>query len=215
MKNILLGIAAVHLGVAALPAATLFNFNVNPLTTTTGDPSPTTVAIDYAEWVTEDGNGDPLAVPFFGVDASAGPVTASNPLFSGYGNPIDGNALDGILSPIMFSFAHPLDITDFRAVLDDSPLGTPAAFGTSIEFFDSMNGLLGSIGIDQEISLFSAADAGPFTGVSKIVFASGAFYDNVEFTAVSAIPEPGSVVALGCVLASGLMLRSRRNLTKV
>jgi hypothetical protein len=40
-----------------------------------------------------------------------------------------------------------------------------------------------------------------------------AFYvDNVGITA---IPEPGSVLGLGCVLASGLMLRSRRKTNRL
>ena len=212
MKNILLGIAVAHLGVATLPAATLFTFNASPLTATTGDPLPTTVAIDYAQLVTEDDNGDPLAFPYFDVDPSAGQVTASNPQLAGYGNPIDGNALDAIQSPVMFTFGQPLNITGFQAVLDDSPLGTSAAFGTYIEFFDNVNARIGSIPIDQEVAKFDAVGAGPFNGVTKIVLSSGAFYDNVEFAGVSAIPEPGNVAVIGCVLVSGLMLRSRRNL---
>lgn len=40
-------------------------------------------------------------------------------------------------------------------------------------------------------------------------------FDNITFGSsvpeVNPIPEPGSVVALGCVLASGLLLRSRRS----
>jgi hypothetical protein len=214
MKNILLGIAVAHLGVATLPAATLFNFNGSSLTSTTGDPLPTTVAIDYAYLVDKDSNGDSLAVPFFDVDASAGPVTASSPLLAGYGPDIDGDALDGILSPIMFTFAHPLDITGFRAMLDDSTLGNLPGLGTSIEFYTSFGALIGSIGINQDIASFEAIGAGPFNGVSKMVLPSGAFYDNVEFTGVSSIPEPGSLVAVGCFLSTGLFLRSRRNLKK-
>jgi hypothetical protein len=211
MKHILLGIAAAHLGVATLPAATLFTFNADPLTATTGTPLPTTVAIDYAEWVTEDGNGDPLPVPYFGVDLSAGPVMASNPLDSGYGDPIDGNALDGILSPVMFTFGQPLNIKGFMAILDDSPFGTPNGFGAAIEFYDSMDALIASISVNQEMPLFNATEPGAIFGVSKIVLPSGAFYDNVGFTA---IPEPSSMVAVGCILSSGLLLRNRRNLTK-
>lgn len=214
MKSILLGIASAHLGVAALPAATLFTFDASPLTTTTGDPLPTTVAIDYAYLVTEDSNGDPLAFPYFDVDPTAPPVTASNPLDSGYGNPIDGDALDGILSPVMFTFGQPLDITGFRAVLDNSILGNLPGFGTAIEFYTSFGDLIGSIGINQQTASFEAIGAGPFNGVSKMVLPSGAFYDNVEFNGVSSIPEPGSLVAVGCFLSSGLFLRSRRNLKK-
>jgi hypothetical protein len=213
MKNILLGIAVAHLGVATLPAATLFNFNGSSLTSTTGDPLPTTVAIDYAYLVDKDSNGDSLAVPFFDVDLTAPLVTASDPEPVGYG-PADGDALDGLLSPIMFTFAHPLDITGFRAMLDDSTLGNLPGLGTSIEFYTSFGALIGSIGINQDIASFEAIGAGPFNGVSKMVLPSGAFYDNVEFTGVSSIPEPGSLVAVGCFLSTGLFLRSRRNLKK-
>jgi hypothetical protein len=38
------------------------------------------------------------------------------------------------------------------------------------------------------------------------------YVDNVGITA---IPEPGSVLGLGCVLASGLMLRSRRKTNRL
>jgi hypothetical protein len=207
MKNTFLALMLAPLCGALAPAATLFNFNASPLNTTTGDPLPTTVAIDYAELVTEDEFGDPLVTPYFDVDATAGPVTASNPLLAGYGNPIDGDAMDALLSPVMFSFGVPLDITGFSAVLDDSTFGTPAFFGTAIEFYNSADGLIGSIPIDQGVALLNATDAGPFTGVSKIVFSSGAFYDNVQFTGV--IPEPSSMV-LGSLGALGLMLRRRR-----
>lgn len=214
MKSILLGIAVAHLGVATLSAATLFTFDASSLTTTTGDLLPTTVAINYAYLVDKDANGDPLAVPYFDVDPTAPLVTASSPLLAGYGPDIDGDALDGVLSPIMFTFAHPLDITGFRAMLDDSTYGTPAGFGTAIEFYTSFGALIGSIGIDQATASFEAIGAGPFNGVSKMVLPSGAFYDNVEFNGVSSIPEPGSLVAVGCFLSAGLFLRSRRNLTK-
>lgn len=39
---------------------------------------------------------------------------------------------------------------------------------------------------------------------------SGTRIDNVAITGISAIPEPASLLALGCVLGSGLMLRNRR-----
>ena len=39
---------------------------------------------------------------------------------------------------------------------------------------------------------------------------SGVQIDNVAIAGISAIPEPASLLALGCVLGSGLMLRNRR-----
>lgn len=38
---------------------------------------------------------------------------------------------------------------------------------------------------------------------------------NVDNVGITAIPEPGSVLGLGCVLASGLMLRSRRKTNRL
>lgn len=207
MKNTLLAIVLTNMGVSALQAASLFTFNTSPLSATKGDSLPTSVALNYAELFSFDEFGDSLVTPYFDVDTTAGPVTASNPLLAGYGNPISGDALYGLDSPIMFTFAQPLDISGFSAVLDDSTLGTPSAFGTAIEFYNSANALVGSIAIDQEVPLFNATGAGPYVGVSKIVFSSGALYDNVQFTGV--IPEPSSMV-LGALGAIGLLLRRRR-----
>lgn len=208
MKKTLLTLALVNLIAPALQAATLFTFNSSPLTTTTGDPLGTTVAIDYATFVTEDEFGEPLTTPYFGVDTTAPLVTASNPLTAGYGNPIDGDALDALFSPVLFTFGTPLDISGFSATLDNSDLGTLPAFGTSIEFYDSAEALIASIAIDQTIPLFNAIGTGTYTGVSKILFTSGAFYDNVEF--ISVVPEPSSSVALGVIGVFGLTMFRRR-----
>ncbi|NQX01842.1 PEP-CTERM sorting domain-containing protein [bacterium] len=205
MKKTLFTFALVTLIAPALQAATLFNFNTSQLDDTTGDPLPTSVAIAYASLVTEDEFGDPLANPYFDVDATAPAVTASNPLLAGYGNPIDGNAIDGIASPIMLTFAGSISITDFSAVLDDSTLGTPAFFGTAIEFYNSSDVLIGSIAVDQGVAKFDAIGSGPYNGVKKIVFASGAFYDNVQLTVV---PEPSAALLGGLGLLA--LFRRRR-----
>lgn len=208
MKKTLFTFALVTLIAPALQAATLFKFNTSQLDATTGDPLPTTVAIDYAAFFDEDEFGDPLPVPFFGVDTTAPLVTASNPLTAGYGNPIDGNALDALFSPVLFTFGVPLNISGFSATLDNSAFGTLPGFGTSIEFYDSAEALIASIAIDQTVPLFNATGTGTYSGVSKILFSSGAFYDNVGF--VSVIPEPSSSVALGLIGVIGMTMFRRR-----
>lgn len=206
MKKTLLALTLVSLVAPTLEAASLFRFNISPLNTVTNDALPTSLAINYAELITVDTNGDPVT-PYYAVDSGAGAVTASDPNLSGYGAAIDGDALDGLASPVMFTFGQPLDITGFSAALDDSTFGLTSFGATPIEFYDGLNVLVGTITVDQNIALFNATGAGPYTAVKTIVFSSGAFYDNVEFTAV--VPEPSAMV-LGALGALGLVVRRRR-----
>lgn len=94
-------------------------------------------------------------------------------------------------------------------VLNGDGLTTLGVFGSlpntggdanlvSADFADLSQSLVGlNLGIGQTIQF-------------NFVSSSTAFIDNIAITAISAIPEPASLMALGCVLGSGLLLRNRR-----
>lgn len=201
-------LALAALGAAAsLQGMSLFTFDGSLLTDVSGDALPVAVSIDYAMFVTEDEFGEPLDTPYYGVDLDAGPVVAGNPFDSGLGDPIDGNALNAELSPVLFTFAGPVTISDFSATLDNSEFGTPPFFGTAIEFYGMDNTLIGSIAIDQTIAGFVALGTEPFEGVKSILFSSGAFYDNISMTVV---PEPSTAALLAGAAMLGLAALRRR-----
>ena len=84
--------------------------------------------------------------------------------------------------------------------------GNPA-FGTNVLFYDAADALLGFIALDQTVSGFNISDdSSVFSNVSKVILPSGAFYDNVSFTAT--IPEPTSA-ALACLGTLALFKRRR------
>ena len=82
----------------------------------------------------------------------------------------------------------------------DAPVTVGSSTGTAPNFKSSVFDLLTfnvSLMANQTINFI-------FTSTS------GVQIDNVAIAGISAIPEPASLLALGCVLGSGLMLRNRR-----
>ncbi len=198
MKPLLTKIAFMVAMAPYLNAATTFDFDGSSPITTTGTALTSSVIMTNAYWETLDDNGDPLAVPGFRQDTLA-PVVTGDPSVAGYGSAISGNALDGVGSPLMFTFDAPLDIRNFSVFLDNSSFGNipqvggNPAFGTNVLFYDAADTLIGFIPVDQTVSGFSVADLGTFNNVSKVILPSGAFYDNLSFNA-QAIPEPTSAL---------------------
>ena len=92
--------------------------------------------------------------------------------------------------------------------------------GTSIEAYDTLGNSLGIVSNNSTgIEFFGLADSSGASVIQGISFyitgnePAGFAIDNLTFGArdqVSIIPEPGSLVGLGCVLATGLGFRSRR-----
>lgn len=193
--------------------ATTFDFDGATPATTVGSALPTAVFLQNAYWETLDDNGDPLAVPGFRADTSSPAVLVGDPNIAGYGSAISGNALDATNGPVMFTFASALNLSSFGVKLDNSSFGNipqtggNPAFGTNILFYDSADTLLGFIAVDQTVSGFTVADLGTFNNVSKVVLPSGAFYDNVSFTA-AAVPEPAAAL-LGSLGMLALLKRRR------
>ncbi len=211
MKNSLILLAVAACLTASANAASIVNFSF------TSDATPVitnsalvgTLSVAYAYRETVDDNGDPLALPSFRPDLTAGAIVVGDPSGRNYGAPIAGNALDAVDAPVLLSFSTPQDIGSFGVFLDNSTYGT--LFGTAVEFYDASDHLIGSISVDQTFSGFSVADTATYANISKILLPSGAFYDNLKFTAsASAVPEPGRVSLLGFGLAAAVLRRRRK-----
>ncbi len=82
-----------------------------------------------------------------------------------------------------------------------TPLAQALTAGAYLDFSDFSFNLL-------SIPLFNAGQTISFIFTSS----NSARIDNVAITGLSAIPEPASLIALGCVLGSGLMIRRRQQL---
>ena len=196
-------------------AATSFGFDSATPAATSGTPLATAVVLQNAYWETQDENGDPLAVPGFRADPVSPAVVVGDPAASGYGAAISGNALNALDGPVMFTFASALNLGSFGVQLDNSTFGNipvtggNPAFGTNILFYDAADTLIGYLAVDQTVAGFTVADNGTFNNVSKIILPSGAFYDNVTFSA-TAVPEP-SCLLLGFTGMLGLAARRRRH----
>ncbi|MDB6079698.1 MAG: uncharacterized protein JWO82_3445 [Akkermansiaceae bacterium] len=205
MKSLLTALAALTVLAPLVQGATTFDFDGSDVATTTGTALGTTVTVQGAYWETLDDNGDPLATPGFRPDVTA-TVTAADPNVFGYGPAISGKAIDGTNGPLLFNFTVAQTISNFGITLDNSTFGNipttggDPAFGTNILFYDAADNLIGFIPVDQTVSGFTVNDASTFANVSKIVLPSGAYYDNMNFTAV---PEPAALAlaGLGTLLA--------------
>ena len=192
---------------------TTFTFDGATPATTSGTALPAGVTLVNAYYETVDANGDPLTTNGFRADPVTPTVMVGDPGPAGYGAAIAGNALDGSQGPIMFTFASALNLSNFGVFLDNSTLGNipvtggDPAGGTNILFYDSMDTLIGFIPVDERVSGFTVANGSTFNNISKFILPSGAFYDNMSFTA-AAVPEPTSA-ALACLGAFALFKRRR------
>jgi len=162
-------------------------------------PSKDTDGIDIPG--TEHWQIDPIS------DASY-PVTIENPLdYPDRGAAPSGDfALQALWQPVILSFDQTLDLTNFSVTLDNDTYGMS---NLTIDFVSGAT-IVGQIAIDQTTPGFIAT-LGSISGVTGIVLASGAFYDNLSFTAtVSAVPEPSTYAALIGVAGLGWGIWRRR-----
>ena len=207
MKRILPTIALAIFCSGAQAATVLnYSFSTDATPAVTGSSLVGSVSTAYAYLETVDGNGDPLPLPSFRPDLTAGPIVVGDPSAVGWGAAISGNALDARDHGVLLSFTSAQDVSAFSIVLDNSSFGT--LFGTEVQFYSATDTLIGSITVDQTSPGFTVNDTTLFAGVSKILLPSGAFYDNLSITA-SPAPEPGRAMLLGVGLV-GAILRRRR-----
>jgi len=150
-----------------------------------------------------DGFGDPIpgSERWMPDPAPATPaVVVEDPSTYAYGPaPSVANALNALWQPVLMQFANPVRLDAFSVTLDNSTYGNLSL--VSLLFLDAAGTVLKSMDIDQTIPGLTVAE-GPVSGaVSSVLLPSGAFYDDIGFTAV---PEP----ATWTLLAGGLLLLS-------
>jgi hypothetical protein len=219
MNANLLKIAALTVAVsAAFPtAAQAFVIDFDGDSVAPGSPAtaaapigvsflPAVFDVDY------DSFGDPIpGTEAWRVDSQQDPETVKVevPLLAGWGiAPSGSNALDARLQPTLMRFSSPMIIESFSVTLDNSPLSsgnfTPGA--NDLLFLDIDGAVLDSIAVDQTMLGFVATWNGSLSGVSSILLSSGAFYDDINVTAV---PVPAAIWLFGTTVA-GLAAARRR-----
>lgn len=151
---------------------------------------------------------DGIEIPGTGhwvIDPAAPDVLAQNPALFSYGAaPSPGNALNAKDQAVLLLFGVPIDVTQFHAVLDNSPLGNLGS--QNVEFYDAADTLLFSTAIDETMPGYVINTETFIPNVSKIVLPNNAFYDNV-----TVVPEPGAAVTLLGGLGLFISLRRRRS----
>lgn len=193
------GTTLALLGSAHAAVPFTLNFDNQPAGSDANPFAPAGLSIAYGVFVPDfDAFGDPiLGTEHWEPDPTAPPVSVDNPNTFGRGSaPSPANALNALLQPVLFSFSSPVTIDNFRTVLDNDPFGDSAA---TIDFFGATRNLLRSVPANQTQPGL-VVNSGPIPGgVSTIVLAGGAFYDNI-----AAVPEPGTI-GFGLALAAACL----------
>lgn len=200
-------VAGFALGSAAANAATIDFDDLTSGADANTDATAAANGISFsgAELVQDvNADGDPLGT--FTWTATSDPVFAVNSAAAGWGTaPSASNALDARFNAVMISLSSPGSIF-FSATLDNSTLNggnfTPGE--NDILFLDSSSSIIYRLFADQLAPGYVASAS--VNGVSRIVLASGALYDNVT---VSSVPLPAGVWLLLSGMG-GLAVRSRR-----
>jgi hypothetical protein len=66
------------------------------------------------------------------------------------------------------------------------------------------------VGLSKATYGINGADPFNAIGVRADGLALNSYLDNITLSTLTAVPEPGSLLALGCLVGSGLALRRRR-----
>lgn len=212
-----LKIAALCLGLVAamvqpVSAATTIDFDSVAAGSTANSAAPAGISFVEAEFSTEtDEFGDEIpGSEKWRVAADGTDVLARNPdTFDGgfYGPAPSGpNALDARWAPVLVQFADGIDLAGFSVTLDNSGFGNlvPA----DLLFLDATGLILATLVADQTVPGYVASWSGALYGVSGILLPSGAYYDNISYSAVP-IP-PAAVLMFSALSALGFSARRKR-----
>ncbi len=143
------------------------------------------------------------------IDTTAPAVTVANGATLG-GAYATVNGLDAIQQTVLMHLGGIFDVSSFSvnaSSYDGESFG--GLYGSKLDFLDVNGFSLGSIAYSVTGNIFSAALATPLQGVTDVVLAGGAVYNNISFN-VAAVPVPGAVWLFGSALM-GFMGVSRRN----
>ena len=196
----------------ALHAANVIDFDSVPSGSEANSAAPAGVSFYNAHLaLDQDSSGADIAgSEKWQVDAANPSLDVSDPSYRGYGKAPSGvNALNAVDQPVLMLLAQPINLGYFSVTLDNSTRGN---LGDSPIQFYSRNGnvdtLVGSLSADQSISGYSAVTYDPLASVDRILFPSGAYYDNIS---LAAVPEPAtSGVVLGIAAAAGAFWLRRK-----
>ena len=153
---------------------------------------------------------NPLGVTFTGESAFSKDIQATTDGGAFASNALDATngVVDILLDPA--TFAYGLDSFQVNSLAD------PAGFGstnTAFNFYDANGGLVYSLSqFDQTQT--QLVTVGNLKDVQKIVLPADAYYDDFSFKPGSApVPETGTAVSFGVLLALGGLIVLRRKRT--
>ncbi len=169
-----------------------------------------------AALVSSTGSATAVKLSFFAAEGNAIPGTGTLPIFrSGVFNNT-ANPIDFVLSGLASNKLY-----DFYAIgsgtMSNSPSGTyNATFhvtGATVSAPKSTTNNPGSFSAYNSSNAVLFSSVAPTAGGLLTVTLQGGVYagfSGFQLVDVSPIPEPGSLLALGCLVGSGAFLRSRR-----
>lgn len=118
-------------------------------------------------------------------------------------------ALGNLLFDFTNDFTYPTKYQIRYSLNGGSPV-TALAYGPTNNTGGTSGSSLSNNWTDVAVSLIGVMLQSGQSIVFYFDTTNGGAIDNVAVTGINAVPEPASLVALGCVLGSGLMLRNRR-----
>lgn len=137
------------------------------------------------------------------------PVTVVNGANLG-GAYAHSNGLDATNQSVMMHLGGIFNVASFSlnaSSFDGQSFG--GLYNPTLDFLDINGNAVGSIAYTPSNGIFSSSLSTPFQGVTDVLLAGGAVYDNVSFS-VSAVPVPGAVWLFGSALAGIVGLRRRK-----
>ena len=143
------------------------------------------------------------------IDSTAPSVSVVNGTSLG-GVYAQSNGLDARDQSVMMHLGGIFNVAAFSlnaSSFDGQSFG--GIFSPTLDFLDINGNFVKSVAYTVSSGIFSASLSAPILGVTDVLLAGGAVYNNISFN-VAAVPVPGAVWLFGSALM-GLMGFSRRN----
>jgi hypothetical protein len=145
------------------------------------------------------------------IDSTAPPVSVVNGTSLG-GVYVQSNGLDARDQSVIMHLGGIFNVAAFSlnaSSFDGQSFG--GLFSPTLDFLDINGNFVGSVGYTLSSGIFSASLSAPILGVTDVLFAGGAVYNNISFD-VAAVPVPGAIWLFGSVLMgfTGFSLRHKK-----